>query len=77
MRPKKVRRIFWLLILAAAAIGFAELELDSQKMPCVGVALLLAAVAFHFIFYRCPFCGGFLDRSTGNYCPHCGKDLRT
>lgn len=37
--------------------------------------IFMVALGIHLIFYRCPHCGKFLDRSTGDYCPYCGQQM--
>lgn len=41
----------------------------------LGIAFALLGVIFWVIFGRCPRCGGFLGRSSGKYCPHCGEKV--
>jgi hypothetical protein len=72
--PKRALAISLILFL----IGFAFVSWGtSGKMPVmvVGIAIMLAAFAVRFAFYRCPHCGNYLGRSFGDYCPSCGKEL--
>jgi nitroimidazol reductase NimA-like FMN-containing flavoprotein (pyridoxamine 5'-phosphate oxidase superfamily) len=41
----------------------------------IGLVVILAAAVFGMVFYRCPYCDGFLDRTHGEFCPHCGKRI--
>ena len=76
LKPKKVRKIRNGLGIAGAVIAWlGALTEGPTAVMILGVLLLLASTAFHLIFYRCPYCGAHLDRSTGEYCPHCGRKM--
>ena len=40
-----------------------------------GIALAFIGVIFWMIFGRCPYCGRYLGRALGHYCPRCGEKL--
>lgn len=41
-----------------------------------GLIVIAGAIVFRIIYYRCPYCEGFLTIPYRNhYCPHCGKYL--
>ena len=48
---------------------------EVTALTVIGVLLVIAGLIIHFAYYRCPHCGRFLDRSTGAYCPYCGKKM--
>ena len=48
---------------------------QSALLIVAGLLLLIVALVLHFTYNRCPHCGRFLDRSTGAYCPYCGKKM--
>lgn len=73
--PKLSRTIFWSICLAGIIIGGIGALADIMAMVFIGVAFLIAGLVFHIITYRCPHCSSFLDRSAGEYCPHCGKKI--
>lgn len=73
--PKKARMICLLLLLGGAAIGLMGALLEVTFITILGFIALFGSMAFHFIFYRCPHCEKFLDRSSGDYCPYCGRKL--
>ena len=75
LRPKKVNLIFGIALLAGAAAGFYGVFSEKTVLSCIGIAAMAGAVLFRFIFYRCPHCGKYLDRSTGRYCPYCREDV--
>ena len=75
LTPKKVNAIFILAILIGALIGFLGAYLEYTVLVFVGMAIMCMAVVLRVIFYRCPHCGKYLDRSTGQYCPYCGRDI--
>lgn len=75
MLPKKVNRIF--LILLAAALLLTAVGAWAEITPLLGAGLLAAFGAFVFraLAYRCPFCGHYLGRTDGTRCPRCKKEI--
>lgn len=71
--PKKVRAIMWLIFALGILAAGAGISLQWDPLCYLGILVMLGGVVFHLIFYRCPHCGKFLDRSTGDYCPYCGQ----
>jgi len=75
-KPRQIRKI----LLIAVVIGLAVVmtgEYLFQKLiyNMVGMGIIIATVIFDVIFYRCPHCGRFLSKSTGQFCPFCGEDM--
>jgi len=53
------------------------LGLSAAVWRPVAFAVVLAAVVFSFINWRCPACGRYLGRTFNpEYCSHCGIPLR-
>ena len=75
LKPKKVRIIVGIIFLIGAIVGIIGTLSDKTAIAVVGMIVVLCSVIFNFIFYRCPYCGKYLDRSTGDYCPYCGEDV--
>lgn len=73
-KPKTARKIVWCLLSIGAIIGLIG-SYSSDILFVIGIVLMICAILTHFIFYRCPHCGRFLDRSTGEFCPCCGKEI--
>ena len=73
--PKKVRMIVWCLLGVGGVTGVWGAWMEMKLVFLLGIAVMLSSLAVHLIFYRCPHCGGFLDRSTGDFCPRCGKRM--
>lgn len=73
--PKKVRSIFRCILTAGALIGFAGVLTKTDFLSVLGIIVMICSVIFHFLFYKCPYCGKFLDRSTGDFCPYCGRKM--
>lgn len=73
--PKKYNYIF--LAILAIGIGILLLGAMSERVIFVGAGLLIAFGSFVFrvIFFRCPYCGYYLGRRSGSYCPHCKKEI--
>ena len=73
--PKKIRAVVWIILLIGAVVGFIGVFSEIKALMIAGVITMLCAIIVHFTFYKCPHCGRFLDRSTGEYCPYCGKEI--
>lgn len=41
----------------------------------IGFAVAVLTFILGLIFNRCPYCGHFLGRVSGKYCPGCGSKL--
>ncbi|MCI6583119.1 MAG: hypothetical protein MSH15_14255 [Oscillospiraceae bacterium] len=59
------------LLVALLGIAFNEQTI----LIMLGLSLMFLSIIHHVVFYRCPHCGKFLDRSTGEFCPSCGKKV--
>lgn len=76
LTPKQIKARTFLILgigLLTALCGLAWNEQVTVIM--IGLLIMFAAMIHHVIFYRCPHCGKYLDRSTGKFCPGCGKDV--
>lgn len=73
--PKKYNYIF--LAILAVGIGILLLGAMSEQVILIGIGMLIAFCSFVFrvIFFRCPYCGYYLGRRSGSYCPHCKKEI--
>ena len=73
--PKKFNKIF--LAIFAVSIIMLFIGMASENIPLLGFALLIAFGSFIFraITFRCPYCGYYLGRRSGTYCPRCKKDI--
>ncbi len=75
LKPKTVQTYCWIIFGLGAFIGFMGAAAGSTVVPVIGIVILLSGIAFRFTFYRCPHCGKYLDRSTGEFCPKCGEKV--
>lgn len=71
-KPRQVRKIMWILYGLGVLIALVGMALSSVPVMVIGLVVLVSGIVFYFLFYRCPHCGRYLDRSTGEFCPYCG-----
>ena len=58
-------------LLLYLAAGWVQ----SLWLSVLGIVVVLGALVFQLIAYRCPHCGRFLGRNAGAFCHHCGGSL--
>lgn len=75
LKPKMIHKVGILLCVIGAALGFVGITIEVFALMIVGVVILLSSILFRWVCYRCPHCGKYLDRSTGDFCPYCGNDV--
>lgn len=73
--PKTINAICLALLAVGALIGVGGALSEMYVIVAIGMGIIVCAMIFRVIFYRCPHCGRYLDRSTGKYCPYCGKPV--
>lgn len=71
--PRKTNIIFIAIAVVAILLIASAEVFDAPAMVMAGLGVFVLAVIFRIVFYRCPHCGVYLDRSSGKYCPHCGE----
>lgn len=75
LTPKKVQKYFWIIFILGALIGFIGATAEKELLSFFGILVIFLDIILRVIFYRCPYCGKYLDRSTGDFCPYCGKNV--
>ena len=75
LRPKDVNSILVIALLIGAVTAFYGVFSDKTALSVIGIVIMICSVLFRYIFYRCPHCGKYLDRSTGPYCPYCREKV--
>lgn len=73
--PRQIRRLVMILLALGVLLAAAGVSREWFPLCGLGIAVMVGAILFHLLFYRCPCCGKFLDRSTGDFCPYCGKQV--
>ena len=68
-----IRAIFWIFFSAGAALAVIGALQGIWPLLIPGAVLILLAEVLLLLYYRCPYCGKFLGRSTGRFCPNCGR----
>ena len=71
LKPQNVNRLVWIALIIGSIIAFCGVPKENSPLLGIGVGIMCIAIVFRLIFYRCPHCGKYLDRSTGQYCPYC------
>lgn len=74
-KPKTVQKIFLVVILIGVMIGAAGAMTDIMPVCCCGMGIIIVGMILHIMLYRCPHCDAYLNKSTGAYCPHCGRRI--
>jgi len=73
---KQIRMRTYSILGVGLLIALLGIALNEQVVVIMlGLLTMMASIIHHVIFYRCPHCGKFLDRSTGEFCPGCGKKM--
>ena len=76
LHPKTVNVLYFIIFLAGCLLMFLGGLREITLLVGVGGIVVMVALAFRILFYRCPYCGKYLDRvEPDGYCPHCGKAL--
>ena len=75
LMPKTVIKLFWSIGGIGAVIGLIGVGYEAEPLMITGIAVMMSAIVFKLFFYRCPHCGGYLDRNAGEFCHKCGKRL--
>jgi len=76
IRPRVTRKITLITgVIGLLTVILGEYLYPESIMKQIGIGIVFVAVIIHIILYRCPHCRRFLSKSTGKYCPHCGKDM--
>ncbi|MCQ2420886.1 MAG: hypothetical protein MJ118_07100 [Clostridia bacterium] len=74
--PKQIRKRTFVILAIGLLIALCGIAKNEQvTLILLGLLTMFASILHHVIFYRCPHCGKFLDRNTGDYCPGCGKKV--
>lgn len=74
-KPQNVNRIYIAVLIVGAVTGLYGAQSEKIAFFAASMVIIVGDMLFRILFYRCPHCGKFLDRSSGRYCPHCGEDV--
>lgn len=76
MHLKKALRIQTSLAGLCAALVLLGTIATNIPLSCVGLGAGFAALFVNVKYWRCPYCGGHLGRDPGQFCRHCGEELK-
>ena len=76
MSPKSVNGLCLVLLGLGAVIALLAAHFMVEWMVFTGLVVMVSSMFLRITFYRCPYCGKYLDRSKGEFCPYCGKRIR-
>lgn len=75
LKPKDINLIFIVVLIIGAVIGFYGAGAQNDILCFAGLFCMFGDIVFRLMFYRCPYCKRYLDRSEGKFCPHCGERI--
>lgn len=73
LKPKEIRIRALYIIVAGLLVALFGVARERNAFCVIGLLIMFASVIYHIVFYRCPHCGRYLGRVTGDFCPYCGK----
>lgn len=74
--PKQIKARTILILAVGLLSALCGIVWNEQTTLIItGLLIMFASILHHVVFYRCPHCGKFLDRSSGEFCPACGKKV--
>ena len=74
MNLKKIKYLIYAICAAALVTAMVGYGFKSVVFIVIALGLCAAGIAVNLALWRCPYCGGHLDRG-GKYCSHCGCHL--
>lgn len=75
LKPRDILKFSWIMIATGLIIGLVGALINIAAISFTGVGIMIISIILRLIFFRCPHCGKFLDRSTGDFCPDCGENV--
>ena len=75
LRPRKYNHIFLAVLAIAIILLFVGMVVESIVLLGIGFLIAFGSFVFRVIIFRCPYCGYYLGRRSGTYCPCCKKDI--
>ena len=68
MKLKLVRKIFWCLLALGTVLGLTG-ACHSMALAVAGIIVMLCAMLFYLVFYRCPIAGNIWIETPGKFAP--------
>lgn len=77
LHPKTINVLYFVIFLIGCLLILLGGLREMTPLVGVGGIVVIVALVFRVLLYRCPTCGKYLDRTKPDgYCPHCGKALK-
>ena len=77
--PGKVKLIYAGFVIVGIIILLLSAKYESDLGIYAGCGVIVLGIIFHFVFFRCPYCGKSLSRAqlkmSLKFCPYCGQNL--
>lgn len=74
LKPRTAQRYFWIIFAVGILAALAGVATEIDALMIIGILIMIMGIVFRVIFYRCPHCGKYLDRSSGEFCPIAAKE---
>lgn len=72
---KQVRAIVWGTWGIGLVLCLVNWWVQNLLLAILTIVVVLGALVFQFIAYRCPHCGKYLGQNAGAFCHYCGGSL--
>lgn len=65
---KQIKARTFIILGIGLLIALCGVAVEISALSMAGLLIMFSSIIYHVIFYRCPHCGKFLGRNTGEFC---------